>query len=229
MVKLIIGLFILISILPNSAFSITMFCRDLTASSLEEIEKITGTEDFIFSIDEGETTDALDSRLHALVFDQSHKFSVAERSRLLVAASQLGLARSVRHLLISGVKIDWRAEDEDVSATALFLAAWCEKSEIVDLLLKSGASIEKQSCLPFAGSIATECTYPLYAAISGSNFDGGDPGIICAMRKAEGARFKQIMGLIDTAGLNAQDYLEIINQSNRMDISSSLNGKCQCE
>jgi hypothetical protein len=206
----------------------TMFCEDLRARSLSEIGRFVDFADFGDAIDEIAMRNALEDDLIVALGQDESNSSLVDRSRLLVAASQLGLSRVVRVLLRSDVQIDWREHGEEVSMTALFAAAWCERTDVVESLISAGASVVAESCLPFGGSVTVECTYPLHAAVAGRDFDGGNPEIVCLIVGKLDARSRAIREMVDTVGLNAEGYLAVVSRSTRRDaLSKALNGRCR--
>jgi hypothetical protein len=215
----------------QSTLAVTMFCKDLHATALSEIERFVRTEGFQDAVDDSAIRNALEKELLVALntlIKEDGKSSVVERSRLLVAASQLGLSRAVSVLLKSDVRINWRDSGKEISMTALFAAAWCEKSDIVELLIAAGASTVAKSCLPFGGSPVVECTYPLHAAVAGKDFDGGSPEIVCLIIGRRDENSRAVKEMVDSIGLRAEGYLAMVSRPTRRDaLSRALKGYCR--
>lgn len=202
------------------ALGAVTFCSDLSSESIAQIESALFVErPFTQPIYELER-DELDELVHRSLDDES--LTVPTRNRLLVSASQLGLLLSVRKLLSKPIPVDWRDDSEEFSVTALFVAAWCGHSQVVRELLRAGASPIQESCLPFGGSGARVCTYPLYAAIAGSEFEGGCPIILRDMRGALIEKAFPWRSVRDGANLTGVDYLKLADPTKRDQLAQAL-------
>jgi hypothetical protein len=196
------------------------FCSDLSADSFAQIESA-----FIAA----RSSDPPINELERAELDQLVERSLDDRplpsltqQRLLVSVSQLGLLQSARKLLSKSISVDWREQDAEFSMTALFVAAWCGHAPVVRELLRTRASPIEESCLPFGGSGARICTYPLYAAIAGSDFEGGSPRIVRYMGRALEERDFDWRIVRDGANLTGVDYLELAEPKKRTQLKDAL-------
>jgi hypothetical protein len=203
------------------ALGAVTFCSDLSSDSIAQIESaLMMASSSVHPLYELER-DELDQLVAKSLDDRS--LPSPTQNRLLVSASQLGLLLSVGKLLSKPISADWRDESAEFSVTALFVAAWCGHELVVDDLLQARASPIEESCLPFGGSGERVCTYPLYAAIAGSDFEGGSPRILRNMRRALKGKAFSWQSARDGANLTGVDYLELARPRKRTQLQEALN------
>jgi hypothetical protein len=226
MVKSIVSLLAIVATLSFPATATVTYCEDLTAGSLEEIQKFTGAIEDVAGYPAGLTSaQELDAILMQVL--ETAPPDESGRYRLLVAASQLNLVKSARFLVESVENLDWRSIDNEFSVTALFVSAWCGNGEVVELLLQHGASTDSESCLPFGGDPARVCVYPVFGAITGGRFEGGDPEIVCAIVGRDRADARDWSKVRSSTGQSAREFLSKAWGQHALLLSSALLGQCE--
>lgn len=210
---------------PFPAAATVTFCEDLTAKSLLEVQEIIGIRDFPDYLGDQASSQELDLSLLRAI--EAAEIGEPARARLLVAASQLNLVETVRYLAGSTKDLNWRLKHDEFSVTALFVSAWCGNREVVGILLDRGASPTVESCLPFGGYAARTCAFPIFAAVAGGRFEGGDPRLVCAIARNDCNGGLDWASAKSSTGQTVWDFVVLTPGHFANSLSAALRGDCR--
>lgn len=152
----------------NTADAVVPFCENLSPGSIK-------------TLNNNFSTPVVDSDGIALRIPLKSEIGIIKKddiNRLLISSSQLGIVAFVKEFIIYGANINWRDKRAEFSVTPLTVAAWCEHSDVVDILLGSGADVDVDSVFPFGGNMYSDRVPPLHAAVVGNDYSGGNLHII---------------------------------------------------